>query len=377
VILVNSRRALTALAYELSRVSYIGVDSESNSFYAYRERTCLLQISTDDADYLVDPIALPELTPLRPVFADPAVCKVFHAAENDIAGLRRDFAIETRGVFDTMAAARILGLPRLGLGDLLLEHFGVTSDKRLQRYEWGRRPLERIAIDYAAMDSRYLLRLRHILGAALVSAERDEEADEEFRRLEGSTSRPRAFDPDSWWRIKGAITLAPGEGAVLRELNAWRDAHAAARDRPPFRIAPDSALLAVARARPRSHADLAQVSDLPSGIAQRHADQLLAAVARGLAAPPPQPRRAPRPDREVTERYEALRHWRRLKAEQRGVLPDVVVSNAVLQVVAEKCPQTIDELEALGLLGPWKLRTYGAELISVRPGAQPGPILRS
>ena len=375
--IVSDSHELQTAVRLLSAATVIGVDTESDSFHAYREKVCLLQISTQDADYLIDPIALPDLAPLKSVFADRAICKVFHAAENDVAGLRRDFNFDTQHLFDTMAAARILGLPRYGLGDLLLEHFGVASDKRLQRYEWGRRPLSPLAIDYAATDSRHLIRLMQLLQRRLEAEDRLTEAEEEFARLESSTVRERLFDSESWSRMKGAQALAPLERAILRELYIWRDGQAATLDRPPFRVAPDAALLALAVARPRDVAGLAEVSGFPDSIARRYGDRLLEAVARGLAAPVPELRRTPRRDEAVVERYEALRRWRRLKAEGRGVLPDVIVSNAVLQTLAERRPLNFDELEAMSLLGPWKLHTYGTELIEVGCSSQLGPVAAS
>jgi ribonuclease D len=375
--IVSDTRELEVLAERFSAAPAIGVDTESDSFHAYREKVCLLQISTEDADFLVDPIVLPDLAPLRTIFADRRIRKVFHAADNDVAGLRRDFNFDTRNLFDTMAASRILGLPRYGLGDLLLEHFGVESDKRLQRYEWGRRPLSPLAVDYAATDSRHLIRLMQILQLRLEEEGRTAEAEEEFLRLESATVRERLFDPEGWRRIKGTQTLAPIERAVLRELYVWRDGQAASLDRPPFRVAPDAALVALAVAQPRDAGALSQVSGLPDSIAQRYGSRLLAAVARGLEATPPEVRRSARPDDAVVERYEALRRWRRLKAGERGVQPDVIVSNAVLQSVAEQRPYSIADLAALGVLGPWKLETYGSELIEALGSTQPGPLLTS
>src|SRR5947199_8461453 len=117
--IVSTHGALRSLVDALNDIPAIGVDTEADSFHSYREKTCLLQISTGDEDYIVDPLALSDLSPLAPVFAATHICKVFHAAENDVAGLRRDFGFDTVHIFDTMAAARILGLPRFGLGDLL------------------------------------------------------------------------------------------------------------------------------------------------------------------------------------------------------------------------------------------------------------------
>jgi ribonuclease D len=375
-IIVDTSDCLAEMARQLRTANAIGVDTESDSFHSYREKICLVQVSTADEDYVVDPLALPRLAPLEETFADPAVVKVFHAAENDVAALRRDFAFDTHGIFDTMAAARILGLPRFGLGDLLREHFNVESDKRLQKFEWGRRPLPSRALDYAATDSRHLLPLRQILLRSLREADRIEEAEDEFQRLESATSRERAFDPEGWRRVKGAHALGPSQRGVLRELYRWRDDQAARLDRPPFRVAPDAALIAVAAQQPSDPAELKKVVGLPGSIAERHTSALLGLVQAGLNAPAPPALRGPRRDEAIEARFEALRTWRRARAAERAVAPDVIVPNAVLRSVAEARPKTLEDLESLGLVGPWKLSAYGAELISVA-GAEPEPLLDS
>jgi len=365
VIVVSTRESLHDVARELGGVPGIGVDTEADSFHSYREKTCLIQISTRGSDFIIDPLALKDLSPLAPVFSDAAVLKVFHAAENDVANLKRDFALHTRHLFDTRAAARILGIKQVGLADLLRAHFGVEANKRLQRYPWAKRPLDAAALDYAAADSHYLLPLRDILHRQLLDVGRTEEAEEEAERLEGSTATARVFDPESFWRLKGAATLAPGQRAALRELYVWRDRQAAAADQPPFRIAPDAALFAVAEALPSDLDSLRRVSGLPSSLFERYAFGMLAAVRRSRAKEVPLPPKRARPDDAALKRYEALRSWRRGVAAARGVEHDVVISNAVLQALATRNPSDAGELAAAAALGPWKLRTYGPALLTV------------
>ena len=107
-VLVADEAALDRLAGELAAFPVVAVDTESNSLHAYRERVCLIQFSTPDADYIVDPIRLPGLDALRPFFANPDQQKVFHAAEYDLICLRRDYRYEFANIFDTMSAARTL-----------------------------------------------------------------------------------------------------------------------------------------------------------------------------------------------------------------------------------------------------------------------------
>ncbi len=139
-VLIDQPDALAQMVEALRARRTIAVDTESNSFYAYHRRVCLIQISVPGTDYIVDPLAGMDLSPLGEIFADSRIQKVFHAAEQDIAGLWEDFRFQVTNLFDTMRAARLLGWPRAGLADLLWEHFGVRTDKRYQRYNWGQRP---------------------------------------------------------------------------------------------------------------------------------------------------------------------------------------------------------------------------------------------
>src|SRR5262245_9200776 len=127
-ILVADDDSLGRLAGALASCPVVAVDTESNSLHAYREQVCLIQFSIPTADYIVDPIALPNVTPLAPFFANPEQQKVFHGAEYDLLCLRRDYGFAFTNVFDTMSAARTLGWPQVGLAATLDTQFGVTMN---------------------------------------------------------------------------------------------------------------------------------------------------------------------------------------------------------------------------------------------------------
>ncbi|PJF25183.1 MAG: 3'-5' exonuclease, partial [Phototrophicales bacterium] len=106
---IDTDDQLRAFADALARVPRIALDTESNSLHAYRERVCLIQISTDSADFIVDPLAGIDLSPLSAIMANPQIEKVAHAAENDVTALKRDFGFSFATLFDTLSAARICG----------------------------------------------------------------------------------------------------------------------------------------------------------------------------------------------------------------------------------------------------------------------------
>ncbi|HHS98071.1 MAG TPA: ribonuclease D [Chloroflexi bacterium] len=364
--LVRSQEQLTTLLERLLSRPTVAVDTESNSLYAYHERVCLIQFSTEEADFIVDPLAGIDLSPLGDLFANPTIQKVFHAAEQDVANLKRDFGFRFANLFDTMWAARILGWPRVGLADVLEETFGVHTDKRYQRYNWGKRPLPPEALRYASRDTHYLLPLRDLQAEALERSGRMEEAGEVFAQLAETGPASNPFGPSAFWRLKGLDDLPPRERAVLYELFLWRDREAARRDVPPFRVMGERTMRILAHLRPHTLDDLSRVRALRPKTLHRYGEAILEAIARGERRPPPEPPPSPPPPAEpVLQRYHALRAWRREVAARRGVENDVVLPNAVLWALAERNPTSLGELADVPGLGPWKRKTYGPAILEV------------
>jgi ribonuclease D len=363
--LVADKRGLNRLLAALTQEPVVAVDTESNSLFAYRERVCLIQFSTPAHDYLLDPLALPDLDALGPFFANLQQQKVFHAAEYDLICLKRDYSFEFANLFDTMIAARTLGWPQMGLAAILETRFGVKMDKRLQRADWGQRPLTPAQLNYARLDTHYLLALREILLGELTAQRRMEEAQEEFRRVERASADPANANASSFWRIGGARDLTPAQAGVLRELYLYRERQAERANRPPFKVMGDQTLLEVARRCPKRTSDLARITGMTPAQIRRHATGVLRAVQQGLDSAPPHPPPFAREPDEVRERYDRLHQWRKQTAQARGVESDVIVPREALWELARRAPRTLDELQHLKHLGPWRRRTYGAEILKV------------
>jgi ribonuclease D len=266
-----------------------------------------------------------------------------------------------------MWAARILGWDRVGLGDILKSTFDVRTNKRYQRYNWGKRPLDPQALQYACLDTHYLLALRDLQADALRQLERWEEGLEVFNDVAASDPMPpNTFNLDDFWRVKGVFDLSDVEQAVLAELYAWRDHEARRQDRPPFKVVGNRTLIAIAQARPHSPAALKGTQGVRAHHIRRYGEQIVGAVRRGERSGPPKPPPPPprRPQAEVV-RFQALRNWRKRVAAKRGVDPDVVVGNAVLWALAEQRPKTLEALEDVEGFGPWKRKAYGEAILEV------------
>lgn len=363
--LIETDTALRDVTTLLRSTPLLAVDTESNAFFAYRQRVCLIQLSDGVSEWAVDPRAITDLAPLAQLFREPAVTKILHAAEGDILALRRDLGFGIQPIFDTMVAARYLGVRRFGLADLLAELFDVHLDKKFQRHDWGARPIPPEALAYAAADVRYLLPLREQLRERLIEVGRLEEAEEEFARITTVMPEERPFDREGFWRIRGARDLNPTGLAVLRELFLFRDERARAQDRPPVKVISDDVLIGLSHQLPGDPHGLRRAGATAHQI-ERYGHDLLAAIRRGHAQPPPRPPQGNGPpDPRITTRFDQLRAWRRQRAEAMGVEPEVLMSNAVLRALAEHAPAAPAAVAVVARLGPHKAAAYADDLARV------------
>ena len=365
-ILVADADSLGRLVGALAAVPVVAVDTESNSLHAYRERVCLIQFSTPDADYIVDPIRLADLGALAPIFANPDQQKVFHAAEYDLVCLKRDYRFAFTNIFDTMSAARTLGWPKVGLADILASHFGATLNKKYQRADWKRRPLTPEQLDYARFDTHYLVALRDKQLEALTASGQWPEAHEEFERLARLGGGERAApDPAAFWRVKGARELAPAQAAILAAVFAYREQQAERLDCPPFKVMGEATLLELARRAPRDAAELQAVPGMTPDQIRRYAQGLLPAIEQGRQAPPQYAPAVDREPDEVQDRYDRLHTWRKNRARVRNVESDVILPRTALWDLARRPPRTHEDLAQIADFGPWRRQTYGAEILAL------------
>ena len=363
---IDSSPALDAAIERLLRAERIAVDTESNSLHAYRGKTCLIQLSTPAEDLLIDPLAIADISALGAILADPAIEKVFHAAEYDLICLKRDFDFDVRNIFDTMAAARVCGIQRIGLGNMLEDLLGVRHSKKHQKFDWAQRPLPETALRYAQVDTHYLLPLRAALHSKLRAAGRLEEAREYTADVTRFELKSQEFDPDGFWTLVRPNSLNRAQIGILRELYILRDELAQAYDHPPQRLIANKALMQIVNQQPRSVKQLYDIRGLPAWLLRQSGDEIIQAVRHGASSrlPITRPKQEPIPQ-PIVDRYSALHSWRRDTADARGVESDVIISRRALWDIARRNPATIDDLGDICGLGAWRRRTYGADLVAV------------
>jgi ribonuclease D len=348
---------------DLAHQWVIAVDTESNSLYAYREQVCLIQFSTGKTDYLVDPLVLSDMAPLGPIFANPNIEKVFHAAEYDLMCLKRDFGFTFNSLFDTMIASRVLGRASVGLAAVLLEEFGIELDKRYQRADWGARPLTGPMMAYARLDSFYLIPLRHRIKTALEEAARLPLAEEDFKRMCEEPATTGETDACNWWRVAAGQEINAQQAAVLAELCQYRDTRARASDLPPFKVLSNQMLVSIAQNCPKTSEELVKVTGLNGRQYERHASGLLEAVKLGLQAPPLHRPQTPRPDDRYLNRLDYLKSWRKRTGLSWGVDSDVILPREIMEAIALNPPRTAADVDQLMATVPWRREQFGGEIL--------------
>lgn len=361
-ILIKNQIRFLKLIETLSRQQRIAVDTEANSLYAYREKVCLIQFSIPGTDFLVDPLAIDDLSALEEIFNHPGIEKIFHAAEYDLIMLKRNFGFNFTQLFDTMLAARILGYKSVGLGSILKSQFGVVVNKKYQRANWGRRPLPKEMLTYAQLDTHYLIPLRNQLKSALDSRNRWRLAQEDFQRACNIDIKNHQEVDTYCWRINGARDLSKQQIAVLHELCRFRDQKARDLDRPLFKVLSDKSLVNIATAIPCSLEELVSIQDVSKKQVRWIGDEILAAVQEGLnKKPPPKPNQK-KPSDQYLNRLEALRSWRKITARKFGVQSDVILPKDLLYTLVEHNPKSLEEVNNILQSVPWRREKFGEEL---------------
>jgi len=336
---------LRELLPQFGSVDRVAIDTEADSLHCYRDKLCLLQISTPGSDVIVDPLADVDLAPLRDALASKEI--VLHGADYDLRLLRRNMSFVPQRIFDTVIAARLIGIHEFSLAALVQKYFGVELVKGSQKANWAQRPLPARMIEYAVNDTRYLLPMTERLETELNSRNRMEWFRQSCQRALELAAIDRERDLDEAWRISGAGALRGRASAVLRELWNWREKEAEAVDRPPFHILQNRELLHSAeRFAAGESPDYKHFSD-------RRRRAFRDAAERGLKMPekdwPVRPRRSgTRATAEVIKRIEQLRRNRDHAAKDLQIDSSFIASRAVLESVAA------DQSRADALLVPWQ-----------------------
>jgi ribonuclease D len=354
---------------QLIETSCLAFDLEADSMFHFTEKICLIQMATRHCIYIIDPLAIHDMSPLSAVMEDPMVRKIFHGADYDIRCLCRDFKISVNNLFDTELAARFLGYTETGLDAVLRKKFDVTLEKKYQKKDWSQRPLPEEMIRYAANDVRYLIDLYKLQLNELTEKDRLEWVFEECEILSG-VKPANADDSPLFTRFKGAGRLDPRSLAVLESLLEFRVKEAQQKDRPPFKIIGNHSLLQIVSEKPNSLKQLKELNILSDNQLNKYGGPIIEIVNKALSIPKHQLPRYPHkptlvPDAGTSAKIKLLKVWREKKADLIKMDAGLMLNNSLLKTIAENNPYDTGELNAIPEMKNWQKKEFGKEIIAV------------
>ena len=369
---VDSAKALAELSAELRDVDEVAIDMEADSYYSYREKVCLIQLSAKGKDWLVDPLAGFSIDKIGELLADPTKCKLFHDGEYDVLLFQRQYGFTMENLYDTRAAEAILGSETPGLGTVLSERFGIDLDKSLQRSDWGKRPLSDEQVAYARLDTRFLSELRRAQTPELERQGLMQVLEGECRRLEAIRTQWPEFNPDGWVKLKGARALAPRERRAAREVFILRDELARGRDQACFRVFGNQAVIEIGRARPQSEKELAEVPGVSWGIVRRIGKEILDSLDEACEMEPIT-EMPPKPMREGdivlndagNELQDRIKSWRREEASRAGYDASLVLHRLAMGRIACERPSNVEAVTEVEGVQAWQAEVHGEALVKI------------
>jgi ribonuclease D len=347
----------------------VAVDLEADSMYHYQEKVCLIQIATENASFVIDPLAIKDLAPLKPIFSNPDIKKIFHGADYDVRSLYRDFEIRINNLFDTELAGRFLGIKETGLQAVLKTFFNVNVDKKYQKKDWSKRPLPKEMMAYASKDVIYLLPLARMLIHRLKKIGRMTWVLEECEDL--SKVRPvLSNEAPLFMKFKGAGRLKSRSLAVLEALLQFRKRVAEKKDRPFFKIIGNESIIKITTARPATLRRLKNINALSNRQISMYGNDLIMVVAKTLRIPESElpvfpSQKPPVLPNGAPAKIKALKFWRASKANALKIDPGMLCNNALITALAVKNPGDSKSLDAVKEMKNWQKQAFGAEIIRV------------
>ncbi len=328
--MIETAEQLNSYLETIRSATWVAVDTEADSLHAYPEKVCLIQISTAKSDRLIDPLAGFPIDRLLEMLSSHEL--IMHGADYDLRLLRKHHEFVPRTIFDTMLAARLLGIEQFGLSHLVEFCLKVKLEKGPQKANWAIRPLTKRMEVYARNDTHYLKALSDRLRQELEGKGRLAWHQESCARLILDCAQERVVDSDAVWRVKGSHQLGRLGMAVLREIWLWRETEAVAANRPPFFVLSHDTLVAIAQ----SVVEEKPVESMfPRHLSDRRRGGLLRAIEQARQLPPEQHPRirktlSRRPSETERRRYAELQKVRDKRAAELGIDPTLIASRSVI-----------------------------------------------
>ena len=342
------------------------VDTEFTRTSTYYPIVGLIQVFNGRDCYIIDPLAVPDLSALAGLLANPAILKVFHACSEDFEVFLHGIGVVPGPVFDTQIGAAVMGINFSISYQGLVEHFlGLNIPKEQTRSDWLQRPLTQAQLDYAALDVIYLYQIFEMQRQTLITTGRMAWVEEECSHLADDISI--TIDPQRYYqRVKSGARMSRAELNVLRSLCAWREAKARELDIPRNRVIEEKSLITMTRMRGEGLSALTDEGALTHRQARRFGDEILKALAEAREKPAdlhPEPLDDATRLQDKNDRLKRLKLVVESRAQELGVSPEMLARRKHLeQLLRTEGPPGRFELPAP--LQGWRREAIGNHLLA-------------
>lgn len=370
IINVASTEQLNALCQQWKQCSLLAVDSEFMRTKTYFPVPALLQFNDGKASYLIDPLELNDLSPLKTILCDENITKTFHAGAEDLEVFGGMFDTELRSVFDTQLAAAILGHGfSLGYANLVAKLFDVELPKAETRSDWLQRPLTSAQKNYAALDVELLFPLAEQLLQELQSSGRMPWYIQEQEQFLLGLREQQALDYN-FKKFKSAWKFQPRELEIIRQLYIWRDREARNCNRPKNRVLKEATIIQLAEIKPHHISQLRTVPDMGERSIRRYGEQLLDVIEQSVNT---EENKLPEvPDRPLNgKQKQNTRVFREAingLAESLQIAPEILLKKNHYEALARSCKSLpLNEACIQQCIEGWRYELVRETLIGIQP----------
>lgn len=362
---IDSNDALLAFVSRAASSEVLAIDTEFIREKTYYPNLCLIQLATDFETAIVDPFAVSDLSPLKPLIEDPQIVKLFHAASQDIEILYRELGVVPNNIFDVQVAAALLGqTQQAGLASLVSAFLNINIKKSDSFTDWARRPLAPSQISYAAEDVIYLPELYRKMTAMLNKLDRRSWLDEDFASL----CDPQKYEEDPYERyrrLKRGNQLNRKQTAAAKAVTAWREIEAQKRDVPRKWILTDEQIVESCKREPKTIDELFLIRGLRNSLSTRDARKVVQMMNNAFDSDPetwPKIETSTIPEKNVDSAVDLLTALVRIRAKEEDIAMQTLASHADLVQVARGY---FDDSAAMK---GWRRKILGQDIMDLLEG---------
>jgi ribonuclease D len=369
---VDNDKTLQTAIEHIKLAKRVAVDIEADSLHNYNEKVCLIQITANGENFVIDPFARMDLQKLLDLLKEKPL--IFHGGDYDLRMLYHTYHFKPEAtVFDTKVAAEFMGFQQLGLATLIRQLYDIKLDKAHQTSDWSKRPLTAKQLEYASLDTHFLEEIAEHFEDKLKKNKRFECYIETCEKIALSAIENHDNHDDSDpWRIKGYSNLHPGQLRYLKEVWQWREETAQKRDIPPFRVMRNEVMLLISKwAFHNPFRSVKRFRNLPKKLTEQEIDSLREAIRKGKDVPreqwPSQYRKITRTRRSPCNKAIAAELKDKLEkmAKKMGLCTSTLITSRCIDSISRCKPSNEQEIRENTNMLEWQISLLSKTILSV------------